>query len=74
MGTPSLRSKQASPFYFHWIYEKTLLTDSDLLDREQASETTQQAVDEFFQRDFCPLVNGIRKGFALGPASETIQT
>lgn len=72
-GLPFLKSKQASPFFFHWIYEKTLLTDSDLLDREQASKTAQQAIDEFFQRDFWPLVNGIRKGFELGPAPETTQ-
>ena len=68
-GLPFLKSKQASPFYFHWIYEKTLLTDSDLLNREEAKKVAQKAVDEFFEHDFWPLVNGIREEFGLGPAS-----
>ncbi len=72
-GLPFLESKQASPFWFHWIYEKTLLTDSDLLDREEAKSTVQHAIDEFFQRDFWPLVNGIREGFGLDTAPETTQ-
>ena len=72
-GLPFLKSKQTSPFYFHWLYEKTLLADSDLLDREEARSTVQHAIEEFFQRDFWPLVNGIREGFGLGPAPETTQ-
>lgn len=68
-GLPFLKSKQASPFYYHWIYEKTLLTDSDLLNREEAKKVAQKAVDEFFEQDFWPLVNGIREEFGLPPAS-----
>ncbi len=68
-GLPFLKSKQTSPFYFHWIYEKTLLTDSDLLDREKARTVAQQAVEEFFSHDFWPLVNGIRAEFGSKPIS-----
>ena len=68
-GFPFLKSRQSSPFYYHWIYEKTLLTDSDLLDREKARTVAQQAIRDFFEHDFWPLVDAIREKFRLPPAS-----
>lgn len=67
---PSLKSNRNKPLQgFDYVYEKTLLTDSDLLDREKARTVARQAVEEFFAHDFWPLVNGIRVEFGLEPVS-----
>ena len=69
-GLPFLESRSDTPFSpFHWVYGRTILTDSHLLDRDKARTEVRRAVLEFFEQDFWPLVNGIREEFGVGPAS-----
>ena len=69
-GLPFLESRPGKLYDpFHWVYGKSVLSDSHILDRDKARAEARRTLLEFFEQDFWPLVNGIRGEFNLGPAS-----
>ena len=74
-GVPgvSMRKSTSLSKSYHTIYSKLLLSSDggELPDYEKGRAQVEGAVRSFFQRDYWPLVNSIRKEFGLAEAHET---
>ena len=57
---------------WHMIYAKRTLTPEDFnpFDPEAAQTKIEQAIQEFCETDYFPLVNAIRTEFGLSPVSQ----
>lgn len=79
-----LPHKSSAPFSIHakrskklpkgssWIYRKQILSRNDaaLLDYDAAKAKVEQAIKDFCEVDYFPIVNAIRQEFGLEPVSQ----
>ena len=72
-----LATHEGTPFAFRkvykdwWlIYERPVLSEVEYpaFDPEEARPKIEQAVSEFYERDYWPIVNAVREEFGLPPA------
>ena len=68
----SVRPGRKMSSKWHMIYSKRTLSSEDFnpFDTEAAQTKMEQAIKEFFERDYFPLINAIRAEFGLPPAPQ----